>query len=49
MLEQKMRFWNGILAPALFDMMQHPFRTLGELFCVVSIFALGYAALVMFT
>ncbi|SUZ60731.1 uncharacterized protein METZ01_LOCUS13585 [marine metagenome] len=31
------------------DIMSHPFRTLGEFFCVVSIFALGYAALVMFT
>jgi hypothetical protein len=33
---------------ALRDMMSHPFRTLGELFVVFSIFALGYAALVMF-
>jgi len=30
------------------DMMCHPFRTLGELFVMFSIFALGYAALVMF-
>jgi len=37
-----------MMRTALVDMLHHPWRTLGELFCMLSIFALGYAALVMF-
>jgi hypothetical protein len=37
-----------MMRDVLRDMMSHPFRTMGEFLVMFSIFALGYAALVMF-
>jgi hypothetical protein len=37
-----------IMRDILRDMIDHPFRTLGETLAMFSIFALGYVALVMF-
>jgi hypothetical protein len=37
-----------IMRDILIDIKNHPIRTLGEIFAVVSIFAMGYVALVMF-
>lgn len=32
----------------VYNLVNHPFRTVGEFFAVLSIFAMGYVVLVMF-